>query len=168
MVSSMSVVRSSRVLVKINEILVKRGTGSSATQEPVIVKMKDSHRVFLSILKLDGDDPILQGTFGGEGGNAGKKYLRNLGGFRERAFTLIAKTSFLMEDTLRNADGTNTVSLKPFRSIDIGFPKGVSVVEVYNWLRGLDADVVSQISYIRTPNGRRVDFTTVDNVAPAP
>lgn len=162
----MAVVRSSRVLVKIDQIKVKRGTGPTATQEAVIVKMKDSHRIFLSILKLDGDDPILQGTFGGSGPNAGKKYLRVLGGFRERSFTLVAKSSFQMEDTVRNPDGTNTVTLKAFRSISIGFPKGVSVIEVFNWLRGLDPDVVNQIGYIRTPNGRRVDFTTVDNVAP--
>lgn len=163
----MATVKSSRVLVKINEIKVKRGTGASATQEPVIVKMKDSHRVFLSLLTLDGDDPILQGTFGGSGSNAGKKYMRNLGGFRERSFTLVAKSTFKMEDTVKNPDGTNTVTLKPFRSIDIGFPKGVAVVEFFNWLRSLDPDVVNQISYIRTPNGRRIDFTNVDNNPPA-
>lgn len=162
----MATVKSSRVLVKIPEIKVKRGKGQTATQEAVIVKMKNSHRVLLSLVTLDGDDPILQGTFVGAGTNVGKKYLRNLGGFRERAFTLVSKTSFKMEDTVKNPDGTNTVTLKPFRSISIGFPKGVSVVEVYNWLRGLDPDVVKQIAYIRTPNGRRVDFTNVDNAAP--
>lgn len=164
----MATVRSSRVLVKIDAIKVKRGTGASASQEAVVVKMKDSHRVFLSLVPLDGDDPILQGTFGGSGPNAGKKYLRNIGGFRERSFTLVAKTSFQMEDTVKNKDGTNTVSLKPFRSIDIGFPRGVSVIEVFNWLRSQDPDVVAQISYIRTPAGRRVDFTNVDNNPAAP
>lgn len=164
----MSTVKSSRVLVKIDQIKVKRGKGATATQEPVIVKMKDSHRVFLSLPQLDGDDPIFQGTFAGSGPNTGKKYLRNLGGFRERSFTLIAKSSFQMEDTTRNPDGSNTVTLKAFRSISIGFPRGVSVVEFFNWMRGLDTDVVSQISYIRTPNGRRVDFTNVDNSPAAP
>lgn len=164
----MATVRSSRILVKIDQVTVKRGKGATATDEPVVVKMKASHSTFLSLVPLDGDDPILQGKFGGTGSNKDYKFLRNLGGFRARSFSLIAKTSFQMENTVKNPDGTDTVTLKPFRSIDIGFPQGVKVVEVYNWLRGLDPDVVAQIAYIRTPNGRKVDFTNIDNSPAAP
>jgi hypothetical protein len=132
--------------------------------------MKASHAKLLGLTGLDGDDPILQGTFGGTAGNADYKFLRNLGGFRAKAFTLIAKTSFQMDSITKNADGTDTIDIEPFRSIDIGFPSGVKVVEVYNWLRGLEVSIRNQIGYIRTPQGRKVDFTNVNNtpVAPAP
>ena len=130
--------------------------------------MKASHAQLLGLNALDGDDPILQGKFGGDSLNKDFHFLRNLGGFRARSFSLIAKTSFSMKNTVKNADGTDTVSNVPFRSIDIGFPSGVKIVEVFNWLRGLGEEVTSQIAYIRTPNGRKVDFTTVDNTPQAP
>lgn len=132
------------------------------------MKMKASHAELLGLTGLDGDDAILQGTFGGDSLNKDFKYLRNLGGFRAKAFSLVARTSFQMQNTVKNADGTDTVSTVPFRSIDIGFPAGVKVVEVFNWLRGLDPEITQQIAYIRTPAGRKVDFTTVDNSPQAP
>jgi hypothetical protein len=166
----MSTVKSPRVLVKIDEITVKRGSGDDAKQEPVVVKMKASHAKFLGIEALDGDDPILQGKFAGTEGNGGYRYLRNLGGFRARAYTLIAKSSFAMEETPTLVLGVPTTIPRSFKSISIGFPSGVKVIEVYNWLRGLDDSVTGKIGYIRTPAGRKVDFTTVDNspAAPAP
>lgn len=159
----MATVKSPRILVKIPEVTVTRKRQGQKVDEPVIVKMKASHAKLLGLAGLDGDDPILQGTFGGEGENKDYKFLRNLGGFRAKAFTLIARTSFSMENTVKNEDGTDTIDEVPFRSIDIGFPSGVKVVEVYNWLRGLDAEIRDLIGYIRTPQGRKVDFTNVDN-----
>ena len=166
----MATVRSPRILVKIDQVTVRRKKAGAAVQEPVIVKMKASHAELLGLIGLDGDDEILQGTFGGDSLNKDFKYLRNLGGFRAKSFTLVAKTSFQMTNTVKNPDGTDTTTFVPFRTIDIGFPSGVKVVEVFNWLRGLEQDVTSQIAYIRTPNGRKVDFTNVDNspIAPAP
>jgi hypothetical protein len=164
----MATVRSPRILVKIDRITVRRGKGANATQEPVVVKMKASHAQFLDLNAIDGDDPLLMGTFVGTAGNGGFHYLRNLGGFRARSFTLVAKTAFQMANTVKNANGTDTVTNVPFRSIDIGFPSGVKVIEFYNWLRSLDVAITSQIGYIRTPNGRKVDFTRVDNSPAAP
>jgi hypothetical protein len=166
----MSTVKSPRILVKISQVTVTRRRNGVRVDEPVVVKMKASHAKLLGLTGLDGDDPILQGKFGGDAGNKDFKFLRNLGGFRAKAYTLIAKTSFSMDSITKNPDGTDTVTKEPFRSIDIGFPSGVKVVEVYNWLRGLEASVREQIGYIRTPNGRKVDFTNVNNspAAPAP
>ena len=164
----MATVRSPRILVKVDPVTVRRKRQGEFVQESVVVKMKASHAAFLGLTGLDGDDPILQGTFGGTAGNKDFKFLRNLGGFRAKSFSLVARTSFQMENTVKNPDGTDTVSLVPFRTIDIGFPSGVKVVEVYNWLRGLDQDITQQIAYIRTPAGRKVDFTSVDNTPAAP
>ncbi len=166
----MATVKSPRILVKIPQVTVTRRREGAKVDEPVVVKMKASHAKLLGLTGLDGDDPILQGTFGGAAGNSNYKFLRNLGGFRAKAFTLIAKTSFSMDSITKNADGTDTVTQEPFRSIDIGFPAGVKVVEVYNWLRGLEGAIRDQIGYIRTPQGRKVDFTNVNNspTAPAP
>jgi hypothetical protein len=163
-----AVVRSSRILVKIDEITVKRRRAGVVENEPVIVKMKASHARFLGVQSLDGDDPILQGRFGGAAGNEGANYLRNLGGFRARAFTIISKDKFsLLEENAQGLLGSQGVTSE-FKSFDIGFPQGVKVVEVYNWLRGLDTDVINQIGYIRTPSGRKIDFTRVDNAPVAP
>jgi hypothetical protein len=164
----MAPARSSRVLVKIPEITITRRNGGVKVNEPVIVKMKNSHREFLGLDALDGDDPILQGRFEGDGTNEGYKYLRNLGGFRARAVKLIARNVFTLSeenvDFSENPLGVN----KTFKSIDIGFPQGVKVIEVFNWLRTLEPAVVNQIAYIRTWAGRKVDFTNVDNSPEAP
>lgn len=166
----MATVRSPRILVKIDEVTVRRKRAGVNVQESVVVKMKQSHALLLGLEPLDGDDPILQGEFGGDSLNKDFKFLRNLGGFRARSFSLVARTSFSMRNIVKNSDGTDTITNVPFRSIDIGFPAGVKIVEVFNWLRGLSPEVVSQIAFIRTPNGRKVDFTNVDNspAAPAP
>lgn len=160
--------RSSRVLVKIPEVTVTRKRDGEKVDEPVIVKMKNSHRKLLKLEALDGDDPILQGTFSGEEGNGGYKFLRNLGGFRARSITLYPKDTFTLEEENADADSENPDAGSVFKSIDIGFPQGVKVVEIYNWLRGLDDEIRSKIAYMRTWSGRKVDFTTIDNAPAAP
>jgi hypothetical protein len=164
----MATVRSPRILVKVPQVTVRRKREGAAVNEPVIVKMKASHADLLGLDALDGDDPILQGVFGGDSLNKDFRYLRNLGGFRARAYTLIAKDKFQMKTQETNLLGITTEVIVPFKSISIGFPAGVKVVEVFNWLRGLDAAVVGKIAYLRTPAGRKVDFTTVNNLPAAP
>lgn len=153
-------VRSSRRLYKIEEITVLRPGGGTPVEEPIVVKMKQSHADLLGLEPIPSDDPIWIGTFGGSGSNAGKKYHRNLGGFRERAYTLIAQTEFTVNE--RDSAGTGTVASE-FKTLTIGFPRGASVNEVFLWLK--DLPVAAQTAAIISPAGRRIPLDETASVS---
>jgi hypothetical protein len=148
-------VRSSRKLYKIDEITVKRTNVTPAIEEAIVVKMKASHAGLLGLTPLESDDPIFVGSVAASGDRPAYTYLRNLGGFRERAYTLEAIDTF--EVTERDATGeADTVS--EYKTLTIGFPRGASVLEVYNWIRGLP--IAGQVAALVSSNGRRIPIST--------
>ena len=147
-------VRSSRKLYKINEITVRRTNVTPAVTEPIVVKMKASHAGFLGLTPLASDDPIFTGNVPASGDRPAYSYLRNLGGFRERAYTLEAVDKFTVTET--DLDGESTTESE-FKTLSIGFPRGASVLEVYNWIRALP--VATQIAALISYNGRRIPIS---------
>lgn len=145
--------RSPRRYYKIPEITVERVQGGSTVSEPVIVKMKESHAQLLGLSPISAEDEIWEGTFGTGGSNAGKKYLRNLGGFRQASYKIRARDKFNL--TVRQADGTGTEN-QEFKEISIGFPKGHSMLEVVQWLAS--KSVSAQIDAVISPAGRAFYF----------
>lgn len=152
----MATARSNRKLYKIDEITVTRNSGGTPTEEPIVVKMKKSHADFLGLEPLSPDDDLLRGTFGGSGGNAGKEYVRRIGGFRELPFTLVSKTQFTLTT---NTDDPETTEETEWKSITIGFPKGAAVHEVIDWL--LTLPVKNEIDALISPKGARHDFSAL-------
>lgn len=148
---------SPRRLYKIDEITVTRNVAGTPTEEPIIVKMKKSHAGLIGLTPIPSDDPIWEGTFGGSGNNAGKKYHRNLGGFRERSYTLVSNDGNPYQ--LEVNDGAGGVTTKDFKTISIGFPRGCSVIEFFNWIKELPIALETQA--IITPNGRRIPLDEV-------
>ncbi len=147
--------RSNRQYYKIPEITVTRNVSGTPTDEPIIVFMKKSHADLLSLEPIEADDPIWDGEFGGTGDNAGKAYLRRLGGYKQLSYTLVAEDKFTL--TVNTADGQDTEEVE-FKSIGIGFPRGVSAIEFKNWIQANDA--ADQIAAFVTPDGRRFPLVT--------
>lgn len=148
-------IRSPRQLYRLNTIKVgeaANGTGGS----PIIVKMKESIGDWLGMQPLAYNDSALTGTFGTGGTNAGYKYRRRLGGFRHGSYTLVAKTTFRINELIRQDDGTYDVDDKNFRTISIGFPAGHSVHEFITWLATTNR--INEVSAIITPRGARVSI----------
>ncbi len=151
-------VRGPRKLYKIDLIQVGEsptGTGG----RPIVVKMKEAIGDWLGIRPLAWNDPILVGTFSGAGPNAGYKFIRRLGGFRQTSFTLVSKTDFQIPELIKGADGIYSLATRPFKSISIGFPKGVSVHEFVYWIGSTNK--AEQISHIVTPSGVSFSFGPV-------
>lgn len=143
-------IRGNRKLYKIQEIKVGEladGTGGRA----IVVKMKEPIGDFLGLQQMSYNDPAFIGTFLGAGPNAGFKYIKRLGGFRESSFKVVAKTQFTIAEIVRKPDGSYGPENNTFKSFSIGFPGGVTVREFINWItaRGVN----SQIDYIVTPSG---------------
>lgn len=139
-----------RKLYKIDQIQVGEnalGAGGRA----IIVKMKEPIAKWFGLTQLAYDDPILRGTFGGVGPNAGFKYTKRLGGFRHQSFKLVANTRFFITERERLLLGFGLPVVKAYRSMSIGFPYGVSVHEFIDWIGGTGK--VSKIAYIVTPRG---------------
>jgi hypothetical protein len=139
-----------RKLYKIEEIQV----GESATGtggRPIIVRMKEPIAKWFGLTQLAYDDPLLIGTFGGTGTNAGYKYVKKLGGFRHESYRIVANTNFIVTERLKLPLGYGAPLPKIYRSLSIGFPKGISVREFINWIASTDK--VDKIAYIVTPRG---------------
>ncbi len=143
-------VRGSRKLYKIPEIQVGETAGGTGGR-PVVVKMKEPIADFLNLTPMAYNDPELIGTFGGSGSNAGYKYIKRVGGFRYNSFKIVANTQFLISEIVKRADGTYGVESNNFRSISIGFPRGVSVREFVYWLGS--TGIAGEVSHVVTPSG---------------
>lgn len=151
----MAPVRSPRLLYKIAGVTIDRDGAGTGVAEPVIVKMKESHGRLLGLSPIDSNDPIFYGTFA-TGPNAGKTYLRNLGGFREASYRLVARNGFSVTEIFFDASNNRVERLVKKKSVDIGFPKGHSANEIVSWLRGLP--VADEIDAVIMPSGRRFAF----------
>lgn len=139
-----------RKLYKIDEIKVGENAAGTGGRS-IVVKMKEPIAKYFGLTQLAYDDPLLIGTFGGTGPNAGFKYVKRLGGFRHQSFRLVANTSFFITERVRLPLGFGAPIIKTYRSISIGFPLGVSVREFINWIASTDK--ISKIAYIVTPRG---------------
>ena len=139
-----------RKLYKIADIQVGEDAAGSGGR-PIIAKIKEPIGDFLGLTPLAWNDPELVGTFGGTAGNQGFKYIRRLGGFRHSSFKLVAKTQFTITEIVRDDQGDYSTTTNKYKSMSIGFPKGVSVHEFVSWIGGNSK--LSEISYIVTPAG---------------
>jgi hypothetical protein len=138
------------------------------TKLAIVVKMKEAIGNFLGLTPVAWNDPIFTGTFPNAGGNppaggaqtgttnSGSRYRKNLGGFREASYTLIAKTKFVIPEIVLGENGYSVVNSE-YVSVSIGFPKGHSVTEVLNFL--FTTSVFNQIRAIRTPEGKLINVT---------
>lgn len=144
-----------RLLYKIPQIQVgEDATGAGG--RPIFVKIKEPIADFLNLNQVAYNDPELIGTFGGSGTNQGFKYRKRLGGFRQDSYTLVARTEFSIGELETSPAGITGSVTKKYKSITIGFPKGVSVREFMAWIAS--TGVSGEISYIRTPRGVSVPF----------
>lgn len=161
-------ISSSRKIYELTEFMVNLNDNPDAidaapseteggTMRPIFVKIKEAIGNYLGLTPIPVNDARFTGTFGGEGTNKGSKYRRNLGGFREAAYTLVAKTVFRVTERKPNQAGAGFVeSIGEFSTMTIGFPKGHTVHEFVNFI--LSVPNADQISAIITPAGRRIDL----------
>lgn len=156
-------VRGPRRLYLITQITVPNNdnpnaidTGTSGTTRPMIVKMKRAVGDYLGLEPLAFNDPIWTGTFGGAGLNTGFEYRKRLGGFKDAAYTIVAKTNFALTERITQADGTVANQNRNYKSLTIGFPKGHTVTEFIDWL--VSTSRLNEIDYIRSPHGYRTDI----------
>lgn len=127
------------------------------TTRPLYCKMKRAIGNYFGLTALASDDIAFQGTFTGNGLNKGLKYYKNIGGFREQSFKLIPVTTFTVTEIVFNK-GTGQYSNvnTNFKSMSIGFPKGMSVTEFLAWLNLLPGS--ANVDGIVTPKGRRIQL----------
>jgi hypothetical protein len=127
-------------------------------KQQIFVKMKEGIGAYLGLVPIAYNDPIFTGVFVGNGLNKGATFRRNIGGFRSGSYTLIAKNTFRIGESIPNNTGGITIVNKNFRTITIGFPKGHSVNEVIAWLASTGK--LDEIRAVRSPSGRQTDLFT--------
>ena len=161
-------IRSPRVLVEIETIKTNLDDNPDAIDtapdqtvdglvRSIFVKMKKGIANYLGFEPMAWNDPRLLGVFGGHGLNAGAEYQRQLGGFRVASYKLIAKSVFQIEEEYYDEDlKIYTVITNPFRTMNIGLPKGHSVHEFITTLSG--SNNFDEIAAIVTPAGRKIDI----------
>lgn len=121
------------------------------TTQPIVVKMKRGIATWLGLEEIKTDDPLLVGTFASGQHLKGRKFIRRIGGFRFASFTFIGKKKLKIKEQFYEADGDLKEEDKELKSFDIGFPKGVTVNEVFDWVKTWSK--VSEIRRVRTPAG---------------
>lgn len=151
-------VRGPRKLYKIDDITVGEDA-SGIGGEAVYCKMKEPIGDFFNLQPLPWDASELLGTFEGTGANAGYTYVRRIGGFRHSSFKIVAKTSFLISEQIRQEDGSYNIAQRQFKTLSIGWPKGVSVHEFVYWIGGTNR--AGEISQIVSPRGASFSFGPV-------
>jgi hypothetical protein len=153
----MATVRSPRRLYLIDEITIKNSAGTGT--RPCIAKLKQAVAEFLGMVPLEYNDAIFDGVFDGSGTNAGAKFRKKIGGFKDAAYTLIAVESFLVSEIVYNRD--TKVITRPetsFRSLTIGLPVGHTVNEVVDWIGNTSA--LDEIGYLVTPAGHKIPISS--------
>lgn len=153
-------VRGSRQLYKIPTIKVGEEANGTGGRE-IVVKMKEPIAKYLGLTPMRWDDEALTGTFGGTGLNQNYKYVKRVGGYRAASFTIVAKRQFQITEIIRDNSGNYTNRNKNFRSLSIGFPRGVSVHEFLKWI-GANAKA-NEIDHIVTPSGKSIPLGTPDS-----
>lgn len=152
-------IKGPRKLYKIDEITIG-GNKAGTTGRAIVVKMKEPIGNLLGLTAMANDDADLVGTFGGTGPNAGYKYIKRIGGYRHQSFILVASKEFKVTEQIRSLAGITGPVKKKFKSISIGFPKGVTVYQLVRWLA--DTDIGDDISHIITPRGVSFPMGTND------
>jgi len=133
------------------------GQTYAGDSRPLFVKMKQGIGDYLGLTPVPYNDTRLVGVFGGNGLNTGSPYRRRVGGFRDAAYTLIAKTTFVISETYFDPITKTVVQTnKQFRTMTIGFPKGHSVKEFVDFIA--TCDNFDKIQGYRSPKGRRENF----------
>lgn len=132
-------------------------------KKDIIIKMKQAVGNFFGLEPIASNDPIMTGTFGGEGLNKGSKYYRNIGGFRVASYTLVAKSQFELTEEYYDPDTKLYLNVQSkFRTMSIGFPKGHSVNEIMFWLNSLTNN--TEISHVITPAGKKHGYYFVEGL----
>lgn len=129
----------------------------SGQKRPIVAKIKESIAEYLGLSPIEFDDPIWTGTFQAGGYNVGAKFRKNLGGFREASYTLVAHNSFSIKERIKQENGSYSIRTKEFKTISIGFPRGHTVTEIVAWLKTLNN--FSKVAAVVTPQGRRVPLS---------
>ncbi len=140
-------IRGRRILVEIPEIL----DNQTPTPQPIIVKMKRGIAEYFALQQIPSDDARLRGVFAGTGSNAGATYQSRKGGFRYRSFKFLAKTQYAITEYYYDAQNNPVNTISNFKTMSIGFPKGVTVNEVLDWL--LTKTNVDETEFIVSPAG---------------
>lgn len=144
-------IRGDRILVKIEEITrTIPGEGETTTEVPIIVKMKRGIATYLNLEEIPLDDPLFLGTFA-SGVNEGKKFIKRIGGFRFASYTFIAKSKFSITEQYFDDSNEFVEENNDFKSFSIGFPKGHTVNEMFDWIKTWSN--INQVRRIRTPSG---------------
>jgi hypothetical protein len=166
-------IRSPRRFYKVNVSLIKRdnddapdvvdklpGDTTPQTTRAIVVKMKEGIGDYFGLTPAAWDDPIFNGVFKGNGLNKGANFRRNIGGYKDAAYTLIANELFSIKEKYYDKDLLGKPVLETpttkFKTITIGFPVGHSVNEVIKWLATLDN--FDTVLALRTPAGKRHDL----------
>lgn len=127
------------------------------TVKPIYCKMKVAIGNYFGLVALKSDDIAFQGTFKGSGLNAGTKYYKNIGGYRFESYKLIPAQKFTINELIFDtATGGYTTSPRDFKSMSIGFPKGMSVTELLAWLITLTKSAT--VRAVVTPKGRKIEL----------
>lgn len=142
-------IRGRRILVEIPEIL----DNTQPTGNPIIVKMKKGIAEYWGLQQIPTDDPRLRGVFAGAGTNAGATFQRRRGGFRFRSFTFLPVTQYSITEYYYDAQGNPISAPGNFNSMSIGFPKGVTVNEVVDWV--LANAKVAETEFVVSPSDVR-------------
>lgn len=143
-------VKGSRKLYKIPQIQVGAaadGTGG----RPIIARIKEPIGNFLGLTAMPYNDPEFIGTFAGTGPNSGYKYIKRLGGFRYKSFTIVSKRRFIINEVRFDPLGVAIILPKLYASLSIGFPAGVTVRQFLNFLAS--TSILGQVDYVVTPSG---------------
>ena len=149
----------SQITVNIDDVNNAIDPVTGGTTRPIIAKIKEAVGEYLGLTPLAYNNAIFTGTFTGDGTNKDAKFRKNLGGFKDASYTLIAKDQFLIKEFVRAPITGNLSRVESdFKTITIGFPKGHSVTEVIKWLE--TSSKLPQIRALVTPAGHRVDLFT--------
>lgn len=159
-------IRSPRNVYKIAEITVNLddalgsvdtapGQTVGGTKRTIYVKMKESIGDYFGLTPLPWNSADYIGVFKAGGSNQGATFRRNIGGYKDASYKLIAVNTFSIGELRRNNNTSPYIRVnKLFKTMSIGLPKGHSVTEVINWLSKMNN--FNQIGAIVTPQGRRV------------
>lgn len=138
------------------------------TDESIFVKIKLGIGDYLGLDPIAWNDPRLLGTFKTDdvdainpaqkgATNAGVTYHRNIGGFKQAAYTLIPVETFeIEEDFYDRASDKRVTAKKKFQSMTLGFPKGHKVWAFKYWLAAQEN--FETIRAFVTPAGKRINL----------
>lgn len=165
-----SPLKGTRIRVKITQITRMRKDPAPATTKsakPIIVLMKRSHAKLLGLQQMTSNDPLLVGTKKQKinGVTTDVKYFRKVGGFKSKSYTFVGEKKWKLTQSVEQPDLTEKDTEVTRKTISIGFPDGVSIVELFAWLGTLPAAFRDNLDYVRTPAGVKVPYVDSSETA---